>query len=223
MTRIPPTAALRVSRKRRFCRALLSALACLAASFGPGALAEDSGLKVWPEGGHIRVLDPRDVTREDAQIMYDLLLPGMVEGYAKSGLPEMDYRSFRRLNSHPYVSDQHGARLVNVYVNEQAQGFFAASRDKPLPEGAKIIKDSISAVKSGGIARGPLFIMEKMTKGFAPEFDDWRYTMVMPNGKVFGTTGGEGNAAVKFCAECHVRVADHDSLFELPKDYLAQP
>lgn len=223
MTRIAFKAACHPWRTGRLVCAFVAALACFVVGLSAGEAADDSVLEQWPEGGHIRVIHPRDLPFEDAQTMYEALLPHMVEGYAKSGLPDMDYRAFRRLNSHPYLSEQHGARFVNVYVNDRARDFFTAGRDNPLPEGAKVIKDSISAVESGGIARGPLLIMEKMAKGFAPEFGDWRYTMVMPNGEVFGTTGGEGNAAVKFCAECHIQAAGRDSLFDIPEEYLAKP
>ena len=118
------------------------------------------------------------------------------------------------------LQNQHGARFVNVYINDKAGDFFTASAAQPMAVGSVVIKDSISAVESGDISRGPLFIMEKMPAGFAPEFSDWRYTMIMPNGKLFGMTSGAGNRAVKFCAECHLQVAERDHLFELPEKYL---
>jgi len=39
----------------------------------------------------------------------------MIAGYLKLGLNEMDYRAWKRLNTTPYISDQHGSRIVNVY------------------------------------------------------------------------------------------------------------
>ena len=44
--------------------------------------------------------------------------------------------------------------------------------------------------------------------------------MIMPNGKLFGEIGGEGNRAVHFCGQCHIQVAARDHLFELPKEFL---
>ena len=145
----------------------------------------------------------------------------MVAGYVKSGLDNVNYRAWRRLNRAPYISDQHGARFVNVYINDKAVDFFSASDEQQMAVGSVVIKDSISVVESGGIARGPLFIMEKMPAGFAPNFGDWRYTMIMPNGKLFGMTGGTGNRSVEFCGECHLQVAPRDHLFELPEEYLS--
>lgn len=67
---------------------------------------------------------------------------------------------------------------------------------------------------------GPLFIMEKMQAGFNAESGDWRYTMIMPDGSVFGTTKGRGAAKMKFCAECHASVGEaQDHLFFLPAEY----
>ena len=110
----------------------------------------------------------------------------------------MDYRPWRRFNTSPYISDRHGARFVNVYINDTSGDFFTTTETEPMPVGTIIVKDSISAVESGGVSRGPLFTMEKMPSGFAPDFGDWRYAMIMPNGKLFGITGGVGNRAVKF-------------------------
>jgi len=184
------------------------------------AWANESILERWPEGGHIRINDPRDLAPEEAEKIYDALLDRMITGYAKSGLDNMDYRAWSRFNSSPYISDQHGARFVNVYINRDADKFFIATDQQPMAVGSIVIKNSISAVESDGISRGPLFVMEKMAPGFAPDFGDWRYTMIMPNGKLFGMTGGPGNRAVAFCGECHLQVAERDHLFELPEEYL---
>ncbi len=184
------------------------------------ASAADPTLELWPDGGHIRVLDPANLDREEAERIYKTLQARMIEGYERSGVHGLDYREWYRLNTHPYLSDQHGARLVNTFVSELAEDFHKASRDDPLPPGAKVIKDSISVVASGGVSRGPLFLMEKMPDGFDPENGNWRYTMIMPNGKLFGTTGGQGSNAVTFCAECHAQAEDRDFLFELPAEYL---
>ena len=47
-----------------------------------------------------------------------------------------------------------------------------------------------------------------MAPGFAAETGDWRYTMVMPDGSVFGTTKGEGSERVEFCGSCHALAGD---------------
>jgi hypothetical protein len=60
--------------------------------------------------------------------------------------------------------------------------------------------------------------MEKMQAGFSPATGDWRYTMIMPNGAVFGATKGKDAAKVQFCADCHGG-SENDSMFFLPEEY----
>jgi len=70
----------------------------------------------------------------------------------------------------------------------------------------------------GGVAIGPLFIMEKLAAGANADTHDWRYAMIMPNGSLFGVTGGKGSAGITFCAECPATMADvQDSLFFVPE------
>ena len=49
----------------------------------PYISANDSVLERWPEGGHIRILDPRTLAPEEAEKIYDALLDRMVTGYLK--------------------------------------------------------------------------------------------------------------------------------------------
>jgi len=44
--------------------------------------------------------------------------------------------------------------------------------------------------------------------------------MIMPDGKVFGATGGKNSAAMNFCYECHSGVApDQDAVMLLPEEF----
>ena len=62
--------------------------------------------------------------------------------------------------------------------------------------------------------------MEKMAAGFAPKAGDWRYTMVLPDGKVYGQTNGKNSEGMAFCSECHEAGAeDQDYLLLLPDEY----
>ena len=85
---------------------------------------------------------------------------------------------------------------------------------------AKLAKDSFMVNAKGEVSVGPLFMMEKMQAGFNPDSDDWRYTMVMPNGAVAGTTNGAGSNNVAFCIGCHQAVTpDQDNVMLLPDEY----
>lgn len=48
------------------------------------------------------------------------------------------------------------------------------------------MKDSFMAKPDGKLAVGPGFIMEKMNAGFSKATMNWKYIMIMPNGRVFG-------------------------------------
>jgi len=63
------------------------------------------------------------------------------------------------------------------------------------------------------------FFMEKMAAGFNAESQDWRYTLIMPNGQVLGTTGGKDSAKMGFCAKCHAVMKDRDGCFYLDEEY----
>jgi hypothetical protein len=61
--------------------------------------------------------------------------------------------------------------------------------------------------------------MEKMGNGFNRESGNWKYTMVMPDGSVFGITKARNDAGMKFCTECHAAVGDNqDHMFFLPSE-----
>ena len=145
----------------------------------------------------------------------------MVAGYSKSGLKTTSfYKDWDRYNTQPYVSATHGGRFVNNFANATGRKYGKFEDGGAMAVGAIMAKDSFMVQAGGKMAAGPLFLMEKMPAGFNQKSGNWRYTMVMPDGAVFGTTGGKGNAKVGFCITCHAAVAeDQDSLMFLPDEY----
>ena len=160
----------------------------------------------------------------EARAAYDCLKEEMVAGYAKSGANvATTYVGWATYNTEPYVSDTHGGRFVNNYANAAAKNYGKFEEVGKLPEGALLAKDSFVVHQNGKMAAGPLFLMQKMSAGFYEASGDWRYTMVMPDGTVFGTTKGEGHEKMQFCIECHAVVAEaQDSLMFLPDEYRAK-
>ncbi len=153
--------------------------------------------------------------------VYDCLLKELKAAYAKSGNNvAVSYSSMARYSTRPYVSDTHGGRFVQNYANKTGRAYGAYENAGTLPEGTVLAKDSFSVSGGGKVAIGPLFIMEKMRAGFNSDSGDWRYTMIMPNGSVFGTTKGKGADSVEFCIGCHMSVTpDQDSIMLLPEEY----
>ncbi len=129
------------------------------------------------------------------------------------------YRTWRRYNRTPYLSATHGNRYVNNYASAEARAYGRGESAGTLPVGSLLAKDSFEVTELGDVLIGPLALMEKMAPGFHAEGRDWRYTMITPDGRLFGTTGGENSERVEYCRECHIAAGDeHDHLFFIPED-----
>jgi hypothetical protein len=169
---------------------------------------------------HFRVPNPARLADADAVSIYDRIRDDMVAAYRLSQNPVADrYYTWRRHNRAPYLSTTHGDRYIDNYANAKARSY--GRRDAgPMPAGAVLAKDSFTVTRRGDVFTGPLFLMEKMAPGFAPEARDWRYTMIMPDGSLFGTTNGEGSERMAFCVSCHKTAGDAaDHLFFVPEKY----
>lgn len=191
------------------------------AGSGPGGAAAQQTVAPQKPARHFRVERPAGLTGADALTIYNRILDDMVAGYRISASPHAsEYRFWRRYNTVPYRSAQHGERYVNNYANGIAKtyGHFEASGE--MPAGSVLVKDSFAVTARGDVFSGPLFMMEKMPAGFNPASRDWRFTMIMPDGSLFGTTNGQGSERVEFCVTCH-RIAGHknDNRFYVPEEY----
>jgi hypothetical protein len=169
---------------------------------------------------HFRVPNPARLSNADALSIYDRIRDDMVAAYRLSQDPLATlFYKWRHYNGAPYLSATHGDRYINNYANAKAKTYGRKGAG-PMPEGAVLAKDSFTVTRQGDVFTGPLFLMEKMAPGFAPEGRDWRYTMIMPDGSLFGTTNGEGSEKVEFCATCHATAGDEaDHLFFVPEKY----
>ncbi len=162
-----------------------------------------------------------ELTDAEAVATYDCLLGELKAAYAKSGDDiAVSYANWPRYSKQSYQSGTHGGRYVQNYANAKARAYGAYEQAGQMPVGSVLAKDSFGVAPNGKVSVGPLFLMEKMNAGFSPDSGDWRYTMIMPNGSVFGTTWGAGNEKIQFCAECHFSVSpDVDSMFFMPEEY----
>jgi hypothetical protein len=170
---------------------------------------------------HFKVPDPAGLSPADAETVYSRISESMQSGYALSDHGEvMSYRKWDRYNTHPYRSAQHGERFVNNFANAAGNAFGNPAAAGIFPAGSILVKESFSVTKTGSVFSGPLFIMEKMPPGFLEESRDWRYSMIMPDGSLFGMTKGDGDANVTFCTGCHEMVGDtQDAVFFVPEGY----
>ena len=161
-----------------------------------------------------------EVSADEARAAYAGLQGKLKAAFGDSSEPgAADYLAWTIFSSAPYSSATHGGRLVSNYGNDLAAAYGKYEDAGTFPEGAIIAKDSISVGARGKAKIGPLFLMEKMEAGFSPDYGDWKYTLVMPNGKTMGVTNGKNSAGVQFCADCHIAVESQDHLFFLPEEY----
>lgn len=87
-----------------------------------------------------------------------------------------NYASFERLTTTPFLSQAHGSRWVDVYVNAIGAKAYLASTE--IPVGTIVVKTSW--IDQGGkpsTTAGPIFVMEKRAPGYSPEHGDWYYAI----------------------------------------------
>ncbi len=220
------------------CAALLAAASLLLSS--PPVPAQDDTDRavlpeVAPEGppivgnpdrprGNFRVPDPLPLEPVEAASLYPSLKARMRAAYMPSRHAAAEhYQDWRRYTAAPFLSSPHGNRYVSVYADATAERAGGLNPADTLPEGATIAMDSFTVTRDGLVAPGALFVMEKMAPGFNPVGGDWRYTMILPDGTVFGTTHGRGGEAVRFCVACHLAAEDNDHIHALPAEVRPRP
>lgn len=169
---------------------------------------------------HFRVPNAANLAASQLIGIYKRLLDDMSAGYGISGNPvAKSYRKWKKYNKTPYLSSSHGRRYLNNYANRTAMAYGRFEKAGTMPVGSIIAKDSFTVTEDGTIAPGSLYIMEKMQKGFNYVSGDWRYTMIMPDGSIFGATLGENSQKVKFCISCHLAAQKTDHLRFIPNKY----
>lgn len=155
-----------------------------------------------------------DLTDAEAMELYDCIKDDLLARFQKSGRPEAEaYRSWTVNSTNPFISATHGNRFVIHYANDVAAETYGkyAEEGVTMPVGSVLGKESFTISKEGEVRAGPLFLMEKVES--LPEFDNWQYTTILPNGKV-------GGPKPSFCHDCHKNVLEgQDAMFYPDVDY----
>lgn len=165
-----------------------------------------------------------ELSDEQAQALYDCIKDKIYSGLQKSGLEEAKtYRDWPLVSTAPFISATHGNRFVRHYVNEIGKDAYLKWEEmggRNMPVGSITAKESFNVNKKGQVRNGPFFLMEKVAAGTLPDTDDWKYTLMFPNGKVVGVSGTDTAKKVKFCHDCHLGVLDdQDAMFFPDEDY----
>jgi hypothetical protein len=160
------------------------------------------------------------LSEEETEEAYDCVQRDLAGAYVRSGIPAAeDYLDWTRYSTKSYRSKGHEYRYLNNYANEIAAEYYGEYGAKlPMPVGSVLAKDSFLANKGGRIILGALTLMEKMPQGFSPKNGDWRFTMILPDGRIMGRTGEDDEVAIEFCHECH-RKSKNDFMHFLPRKY----
>jgi len=164
-----------------------------------------------------------ELEADEAKAAYDCVKGELVAAYAVSGLPiAATYVDWDLYNSAPYLSALHGSRYVNNYGDDTAKSYGEWEAGGEMVEGGILVKDSMTVSTTGKVGVGPFFVMEKKEAGWNPDSDDWKYSLITPNGTIFGETKGEGSSKVNFCIDCHL-AAERDHMFFLPEELRVNP
>jgi hypothetical protein len=120
-----------------------------------------------------------------------------------------DYATYKRLTDQPFLSLVHGNRWVDVFVNDIGAAAYESTGD--IPVGTVVVKTSWIGVDGApsNIA-GPIFVMQKRAKGYAPEHDDWWYAIHWADPppadrkKLGGPIYWRGKSKrAEYCSDCH--------------------
>ena len=141
-------------------------------------------------------------------IIYDCIKDEIAAAYAKGG-DEVGstYRNWTVTSTRPAVAGAHSERFLQTFANDIAaeQYLKFAEEGVKMPVGSVLAKESFKANKKGKVRVGPLFIMTKLEEGAAPDYGDWLYGGVQPNGKPL-------KIKQSFCHDCHIGWEDQDAL-----------
>lgn len=113
-----------------------------------------------------------------------------------ASLPASYRTAFKKVNRQRFVSRGHAFDRfeVDVYANEAGEAALA-SRAREVPVGAIVVEEHHE--RMGEKRPGPVMMMEKRAKGFAPEHGDWRFVVVGAGGQLVS------DGAAEQCAGCH--------------------
>jgi hypothetical protein len=163
------------------------------------------------------------VPDDEMQALYDCLKPLMLDAYAPGAhFASGQWGDWEHFSTRAYVSDTHGGRFVHNAANDLAAEEYGSTRTSPHAHRLDPGQAELHRGADGEASLGPLFLMEKMTRGWNADTADWRYAMVNADGSTFGVTGGQNSDGMMFCHECHAAGQDSDYMLFMPEAFRRQ-
>jgi hypothetical protein len=173
---------------------------CIRAGIFASALVAACGGKQTTGGGSSGDMSPMDKMMTESMHMSDDT--GSEFAPLEVGA---DWQTYVKMNTTPVLSETHGGRHVDTYVNKVGAAAYL-DENAEIPVGTVLVKTSSEADGSPG----PLFIMEKKPAGFAPEQGDWYYAIhwAEPSAAWKKKLGGPiywrtPSKRAAYCWECH--------------------
>ncbi len=124
-----------------------------------------------------------------------------------AALPPGYRESFTKLTLARVPSQGHatGRWELDVFAND-AGAHAMATRAREVPVGASVVAEHYE--RGGARGAGPVMVMEKRERGYAPDHGDWRYVVVGSAGQLVN------DGVIASCAGCHDD-APMDGLFPI--------
>jgi len=156
-----------------------------------------------------------DLSPQEAEAAYACILPELPALYGASGhaLAER-WASWERLEQPPIlVPDALGMRWLVVHGNERVikgrplEGYM----DREFVVGATLGMPSFTVAEDGTVSAGPLYIVEKMQRGYSGPYGNWRFTEIPTESRDIRpqiSRGGTGATEPVICANCTARGLD---------------
>lgn len=116
-----------------------------------------------------------------------------------------DWQSYTKLNKASFMSETHGGRMVDTYVNSIGLDAFKSGAEMPV--GSILVKTSRDRTDG---SEGPIFVMEKRAAGLNAEHGDWWFAIHWANppdkwkqrlgGPIYWRTPSK---KADYCSDCH--------------------
>lgn len=161
---------------------------------------------------------PAHLTQGEIDAVADCLAPRIARSFAAVADRAVIGKNWSAM-SRAYKASEHGM-FLQVYADAAAaESYRRYEQGAPIGQGGTIVKRSFRVEADGRAAPYRTFVMARMAPGYEPGANDWRFAVYEPDGALIGETGGQGNARVRFCVECHEAARAQDFLLFVPPAY----
>jgi Cytochrome P460 len=163
-------------------------------------------------------MPPAHLTQAEIDAVAACLEPRIASAFASVRDPSVAGKSWTAM-SLGYRASEHGM-FLQVYADPAAaESYRRYEAGARIGSGGTIVKRSFRVEADGRAVPYRTFVMTRKAPGHEPDANDWQFSVFEPDGALIGATGGEGNARVRFCVQCHEAARAQDFLLFVPPSY----